>query len=114
MLQVDYKTQYGKLVIEQDHSGMNKRFNIGIYGANRMAAFVSRWTVEDGKKYESLYTFFLDAAHANRIAKSNGSLFYDKVVRIELNLFYKEAKPLLMLLIKHGYTVKCYYKEVKQ
>lgn len=117
MLNVDFKTKYGKLVIEQGQGENKQRFDIGIYGANCMAAFISRYTDNDGNKVAQVYTFFLDAAHANRIAKgtSNGTLFgYDKVVRIELNLFYKEAKPLLMLLVKHGYNVKCYYKKVKR
>ena len=101
-----YYEQIGEMTIQQ---GENK-FKIAIHNANCLAAFVAH-----SKEYNTLYTFFVDIPHANRIAKHQGSLFGDdKVVSIKLNTRYPASISLVKLLTKHGYKVTCYYKEPKQ
>lgn len=115
MLRYNYKTPMGKMIIEQPVADKMKRFTITICEANCMAAFVSISKKTDGKELHTLYSFFGDAQHANNIAKSNdGKLFWDKVVSIELNMAFKDAMPLLKILTKNGYKVKCYYKAIKE
>lgn len=107
----------GEMTIAQIQDGEKKKFKINIYTCNALAAFVcdNYWTdTETSKKHHqrTLYSFFCDAQHAKNIIKSNdGRLFYDEVVNIKLNTFYKEAITLLKIITKCGYKVTAYYKE---
>lgn len=108
----------GELTIAQDQQGVTRKFKITIFTCNALAAFVydDYWTeTETDKKhhYQALYSFFADAQHAKNILKNNESLFYDKVVSIKLNIFFKQAITLLKILTKAGYKVNAYYKEVE-
>ena len=108
----------GELTISQDQQGVERRFKINIYTCNALAAFVydNYWTeTETGKKHhdQTLYSFFADTQHAKNILKNEKTLFYDKVTSIKLNLFFKEAMPLMKILVKAGYKVTAYYKEVE-
>lgn len=108
----------GEMVIAQMQDGEKKKFTIGIYTCNALAAFVcdNYWTeTETSKKHHqrTLYSFFCDAPHAWNIFKSNdGKLFYDDVVSIKLNTFYKDAITLLKIITKCGYKVTAYYKDI--
>lgn len=106
----------GKMIIEQN--GMldekKRRFTILICEANCIAAFIHIGKDTEGKELHTLYTFFADPTHARNIVKHQGKLIPDKVVSIELNLWFKDAKPLLNILVKNGYKVKCYYKHIKE
>jgi hypothetical protein len=114
MLRYNYKTPMGKMIIEQPVADKMKRFTILICEANCLAAFISIGKDENGKEIHSLYYFFADPQHARRIAKHEGKLLPDKVISIELNLAFKDAMPLLKILVKNGYKVKCYYKQIKE
>ena len=108
----------GELTIAQNQEGVVRKFKINIYTCNALAAFVydNYWTeTETGKKHhdQTLYSFFADAQHARNILKNEKTLFYDKVTNIKLNLFFKEAVSLLKILVKAGYKVTTYYKEVE-
>ena len=113
MLRYNYKTPMGKMIIEENIGEEKKRFPILICEANCLAAFIQARKT-DGKEYHTLYTFFADTTHASNIAKHEGKLFWDKVISIELNLAFKDAMPLLKILVKNGYKVKCYYKAIKE
>ena len=109
----------GEMTIAQIQDGEKKKFKINIYTANALAAFVHDyyWTeTETEKKHhdQMLYSFFADTAHAKRIQKHDGKLFYDEVVNIKLNTFYKESITLIKLLTKCGYKVTAYYKETNK
>ena len=109
----------GQMTIAQKQDGERRKFNINIYTANALAAFVHDhyWTeTETGKKHhgQMLYSFFADTAHAKRILKNEGQPFYDEVVSIKLNTFFKESYTLIRLFTQSGYKVNCYYKEVKK
>ena len=111
----------GEMVIAQTQNGEKKKFTIGIYTCNALAAFVcdNYWTdTETGKKHHErlLYSFLLDKEHAKAIIKKEGTLFYlpyDEVVSIKLNTFYKDAITLLKIITKCGYKVTAYYEEIK-
>ena len=116
MLRYNYKTPMGKMNIEQTNmlNGEKMRFPILICEANCLAAFISIGKDADGNERHSLYYFFADPQHARRIAKHEGKLLPDKVISIELNMAFKDAMPLLKILVKNGYKVKCFYKPIKE
>ena len=114
MLRYNYKTPMGKMIIEQNYGEEKNRFTILICEANCMAAFISIGKDDKGNELHSLYTFFADPTHVRNIVKHQGSLIPDKVVSIELNLAFRDAKPLLNVLVKNGYKVKCFYKPIKE
>lgn len=108
-------TTIGKIVINQ---GENK-FNLQIRQGNCLAVIINvrKATEEElkeqpnGKYIHTLYSFFTNEQHLKNMMKSYGNVLADKVVSIELNMFYKENYTLLKYFVKSGYKVKCYYKE---
>lgn len=111
------ETTIGKIVIKQ---GDNK-FNLQIRKGNCLAVIIHerKCTEEElkedpkGKYVHTLYSFFVDEQHLKNLLKNEGKVFFDDVVSIELNMFYKENYTLLKYFVKSGYKVKCYYKEEK-
>lgn len=99
------KNLMGTITIKQ---GENK-FKIQIRQGNCLAVFIYVRKQEDGQYLHTLYSFYADVAHLNRIIKREGKPFYDEVVNIELNMYYKECATLLKHLVKFN-KVKCYYK----
>ena len=105
----------GKIVIKQ---GENK-FNLQIRQGNCLAVLINvrKATEEElkehpnGKYIHTLYSFYCDEQHLKILLKNVGSVLFDEVVSIELNMFYKENYTLLKYFVKSGYKVKCYYKE---
>lgn len=114
-------TTYGKVTIKQNHGGKVCKYAIDIRSANCLCAFVHvrKATPEElaedpnGKYVHTLYSFLVDHNHANNIIRAEGKLFWDEVVRIDLNMAYKESWTLLKLFMKSGYKVRCYCKEPK-
>lgn len=113
-------TTIGKIVIEQGFKDEPKqRFTLQIRQGNCLAVVihVRKSTKEElakhpgAKYYHSLYTFFGDEQHLKNMLKNEGTVLFDDVVSIELNMFYKENYTLLKYFVKSGYKVKCYYKE---
>lgn len=112
-------TTYGYLTIKQN----NRKYMIDIREANCLCAFihVRKANKEELKKYGpdgkyiyTLYSFFNDAQHVKNIIKNNdGKLFWDEVVKITLNLFYKQSEKLAKIFTQAGYRVECYYQEEK-
>ena len=107
-LQWNWKDKMGKLTIRRKM----KKYCINIYSGNFLAVFVYEYT-DGGKEMYSLYDFFADKKHCDNIIKNHQRLFFDEVVSIELNLFYKSAQELLDIFVKNGYKIECYYKETK-
>ena len=106
-LQWNWKDKMGKLTIIQK----GKKYNVNIYSGNALAIFICEYKQNDEERYV-LYNFFSDNKHCENIIKNHKRLFfYDHVVNIELNLFYKSAQTLLKILVENGYEVRCYYKK---
>lgn len=120
-----YPTMLGTLVIKQpkyengehvaDKNGkpLYNKYKIQIRQGNCLAVFIYAYKKE-GQWWHQLYTFFNDEQHVKNIIKNCDHLFSDEVVSIELNMYYKESKKLLNLLIKAGYKVTCYYEQPKK
>ena len=112
-LHYDFKNLMGEVTISQRHDDKDVKFKIMICRANCLAAFVYSYK-KDGETWHQLYSFFNDVQHAKNIAKEEPTLFWDKVVGIKLNTYYKESITLLKLFTKAGHKVTAYYKEPKK
>lgn len=99
------KNLMGTITIKQ---GDNK-FKIQIRQGNCLAVFIHVSKQEDGKYLHALYSFYTDEAHLKRKIKNYGKPFWDEVVNIELNMYYKECETMLKHLVKY-YKITCYYK----
>ena len=115
-------TTYGKVYIKQRHGEIKQRYTIQIREGNCLAVFihVRKATAEElaenpqGKYYHTLWNFLADEQHAKNILKHEKTLLGDEVLRIELNMYYKECYTLLKYFMKSGYKVTCTYKEPKK
>ena len=117
-------TTIGKLTIEQEFGGERHRFNLQIRQGNCLAViiYVRKATPEeleknpDGKWYHQLHMFYANEQHLKNIMKDYGKALdeMDKVIKCELNMYYKENYTLLKYFVKSGYKVTCYYKEPKK
>lgn len=107
-LQWEWKRKMGTITFKTKNG---EKYTVNIYAGNCLAILLHEYKV-DGKEYYNLYGFFQDARHCHRIIKDNGNLLgSDKIINIQLNLFYKNAETLLNILVKNGYKVKVYYDE---
>lgn len=106
-LQWNWKDKMGKITIKQKE----KNFDINIYAGNALAIFIYEYKIDEEERYILEY-FLADKKHCDNIVR-NGKplLFFNNVVSIELNLFYKSAQTLLNILVKNGYKVHCYYQK---
>lgn len=114
----------GKLTVEQELGGNKYKYNLQIRQGNCLAViiYVRKSTEEElkrnpeGKWYHQLMAFFVDERHMKNIMKDWGTILdpMNRVVKCELNLYYKECWTLLKYFTKSGYNVKCYYKEPKK
>lgn len=102
------KNVMGRITIRQGE----KKFTIQIRQGNCLAVFIHVSKQEDRRYLYTLYSFYVDEAHLKRIIKNDGNPFWDEVVSIRLNMYYKECTILLKHLVKF-HKVKCYYKESK-
>ena len=110
----------GVIRIFQEYDGKTHRYDIQIRQGNCLCVmvYVRKSTPEElkqnpkGKWYHSLYSFYGDVQHIKNIMKDNdGKCLFDDVVKIKLNMFYKEAWTLLKYFTKSGYKCECFYKE---
>lgn len=117
-------TTIGTILVEQEFGDIKKKFKLQIRQGNCLAViiYVRKATPEelakhpDGKYYHQLHTFFIDEQHMKNIIKDYGTLLdpMDKVLKCELNMYYKENYKLLKYFVQSGYKVTCYYKEPKK
>lgn len=111
----------GEYVKDEKGRIVYNKFKIQIRQGNCLAVFIYPYK-KDGELYHQLYTFFSDTQHMKNMMKDTSlaggfgkhHLFFDEVVEIKLNTFYKECMQMLPLLTKDGYEVQCYYKEDKK
>lgn len=117
--------QIGKLTIEQTNKDGKHRYDIEIRQGNALAVFVHIRKATpaelkkepNGKYIHNLYMLFADEQHIKNIIKNNtwnGKCLPDKVIKAELNMYFKEANTLLKYFTRSGYKVTCYYKETKK
>lgn len=103
----------GKAVVKQ----FDRKFTLQIRQGNCLAVILHIAKITEGEHKgmwrHTLYSFYADDKHMGRILKEYGN-FFDNLVSIELNMFYKECWTLLKYYTKAGYKVKCYYKEPKK
>lgn len=120
-----FEGRIGTLKIEQEHASEKHRYTIQIRQGNCLAVFIHVRKATpaeleehpDGKYIHTLYNFYADEQHIKNIMKAqNGKLFSDsdKVVKIELNTYFKESKTLLKYFTQAGHKVTCYYKETEK
>lgn len=69
---------------------------------------------KDDRYIHTLYSFFGDEQHLKNLLKNEGRIFWDEVVSIQLNMYYKECATLLKYMTRAGHKVTCYYKEPKR
>jgi hypothetical protein len=93
-----------------------KVLTVKIHPANALCAFIYHYRQEDGQKMAQLWNFLCDLDHAKRIIKnsSDHTLLGTDVVSVKLNVYYKEARQLIIPMAKSGYKVTVYYKEPKK
>jgi len=116
-------TTIGKVRIEQELGDIKQKFDIQIRQGNCLAVFLHsrKLTPEEKKKHpgskcmHSLYTFLCDEQHCKNIMKDYGDIMCgETVLKVELNMYYKECWTLLKYFTKSGHKVTCYYKEEKK
>lgn len=113
MLKVNYKVSYG--TIKYCQTSDNKVIRIDIHESNALCAFMYHYK-KDGQKWSQLISFYADEVHIKNIEKSmkGDPLFFASdrglIMKIELNLHYRESKILLRHFTKAGYKVICYDK----
>ena len=114
MLRVNYQIHYGSITIFQESD--KTEYTIDIHSANALCAFIYHYE-ENGKKYAQLQGFLADEQHIKNCLKEKDDLlqvlFAQKVVKVRLNLYHKQAKTLLKYIIKK-HNVECYYEEEKE
>lgn len=117
----------GTITIAQQRENEDKprKYKIQIRQGNCLAVFINVYkeeNPEDPKKcwVHQLINFLGDEQHLKNITnkwKENifpRMLSADWIVKVELNLFYKESNTLLKYMVHDGLKVKCYYKEGKK
>lgn len=88
-----------------------KKCLIYIYECNALAAFVYEYT-ENRQRWQQLYSFFGDEQHMNGCIKNGVNIFDGKdVLKIELNMAFKDNKKVLDYFLHFGYHVDCYYEK---
>lgn len=117
----------GTVTIAQQRENENKprKYKIQIRQGNCLAVFINAYKEENPEDpkhpwVHQLINFLGDEQHLKNIInewKENvfqKMLSADWIVKIELNLFYKESNTLLKYMVRDGLKVKCYYKEGKK
>ena len=111
-LNVNYNITYGEVRVK---NRKNDTYVVKIHHANCLCAFIHHYKNDFGVHMASLWMFITDVATANRIIKNSTdhTLLGTDVVSVKLNVYYKEARELIIPMCKSGYKVSCYYKEPK-
>lgn len=107
----------GTLQIEREYpkdKTLNQRYTIELRQSNALACFIHSVKITEGidkgKYQHTLYQFYADEQHLKNLAKHDNMFLGDKVLKIRLNLAFKECKTLLKYYTQAGYKVECYYK----
>lgn len=98
----------------------DKKYKIQIRRGNCLAAFIYIYKMKNPSDPErpwvhQLYTFFNDDDHVKNIMKEfKNDLFGDEVIKVELNLYYKESTRLAKYMAMCGYKTEVYYNDEKK
>lgn len=96
----------GTMVIEQK----GQKFGIQIRQGNCLAVFIHVEKDDEGKGYiHTLYNFYVNEKHLKNLIEHYKNPFADKVLKMKLNMKYKESFILLKHLV-HFTKIECYYK----
>lgn len=113
MLRVDFNKKMGEVILAQEHDGKTYKFTVDICAANALCAFISKCKNDNGEAENRLLNFFADKVHVNDLIKRKVELFYGKVEKVRLNMWYENCESILKYFVRIGYKVECYYKESK-
>lgn len=112
---LQFYEKMGKMTISQTRKDGELQFDIDIWSGNCLAVFTYDYQDKDtGEDMIGLYSFYADERHLKNIIKEfNGKVFSDKIISVELNMYYKQNYTLLKYFVKHTPELKvmCYYKE---
>ena len=110
MLRVNYSVSYGEITVK-GLSGKNVK--VQIHPANALCAFICHYKDENGTKMAQLWNFLIDTEHGRRIIKnsSDHTLLGTSVIKVRLNVFYKESMQLVKLMALSGYKTEVFYKK---
>lgn len=108
-LDVSFNQVMGKVYLTQ----ATHKFVIDICQANAICAFISKDTDENGEVWNTFQGFFADKKHINNLIRDKVELFYGKVTKVSLNMWYKESADVLKYFVRMGHKVECYYEQPK-
>lgn len=112
-LDVSFKAVMGNVYLTQEHDGKKNKFVIDICQANATCAFIHKRTDENGEVWNDFVMFFNDRKHINNLIKNKVEVFYGKITKVQLNMWYKESADVLKYFVRMGHKVECYYKQPK-
>lgn len=111
MLNVNYQIVFGEVF---GKSTDGTKWKVKYHPANcELGAFIYHFE-KDGKKMAQLWNFLYDKQHVKNIMNDFKTLLGDKVYKVRLNVYYKQARAIIEACAKSGYRVECYYKEPKK
>lgn len=114
MLTVDYNRKMGEIILSQKQDENKQEFTINEYWCNGLAAFIYEYKSDDGKDMCKLMNFFADKQHLKNMLKDKQELFIGNIIKISLNMAYKENELVLEYFAKMGHTVECFYEPIKK
>lgn len=98
-----WKDKMGKITIRQKQKDKENEYEISIYAGNCMAIFLYEYKDEDGQDMYDLWSFWADKQHVKNIMKNEKKLFSGcEVVSVELDLSFKQARPVLDMFVQYG------------
>ena len=113
---LQFYEKMGKMTISQSRKNGEHQYTIDIWSGNCLAVFTYDYKdPHTGDEMIGLYSFFGNEQHIKNMTKEfNGNVFADKILSVELNLYYKQNYTLLKYFVKQmspDLKVMCYYKE---
>ncbi len=97
-----------------------KKITVNVYQGNCLCVMVRTYKKE-GKELYSFYGFFDDTNHLKRcigLSKNYDGTIYNiykgEWLKWKLNTYYEQSFAIARQLVKAGFKVELYYKEIKQ
>ena len=93
----------------------NSKYKVNIYGANCLGALIQEFK-ENGKDMYDFWGFWNDEKHLKNclgLTRGYDNLYQDIIVKIKLNVFYKDCVKIATYFAKANIIVELYYKEIK-
>lgn len=123
MVNWSWQRKMGVMYIKQSHPEIGDfKFKVNIYQANCLGALI--YDYKDGETKENMYKFWgfwndlehlknclgLTKVYNNNIYISKG---FQSVLKIKLNIYYKNCLKIAECFAKAGIKVELYYKKIK-